>query len=253
MVETEPTIEITERKIGGVSILDLAGQITSLATQHVLRRKIETLKKGGQYNILLNLANLSRIDIDSLEEIGNNFAALRKASGGLGLVNADNVRIGSSLLTQYLEVISGASLLQPYANETEALNSFALAMAMSKNAGLSFAATQLSGKPEVLVVEFKGSITQGDGAELFRNQMDRLISPHQSFVFDFSGLAEQKPVDHAGQCEISAAALKVRENHGKVASFGSSLALRKSFADASLYALINLCTTLEQAIASLDK
>ena len=80
---------ITERQVGGVTILDLAGTITVDADASRLKDTIDSLLRERRTSVVLNLAAVSYIDSGGLGQLAACYAALLKAGGGLKLLNVN--------------------------------------------------------------------------------------------------------------------------------------------------------------------
>ena len=68
---------ITERQVGGVTILDLAGTITVDADASRLKDTIDSLLRERRTSVVLNLAAVSYIDSGGLGQLAACYAALR--------------------------------------------------------------------------------------------------------------------------------------------------------------------------------
>jgi anti-sigma B factor antagonist len=80
---------MTERYVGSVTILDLAGTITIDADASRLKEKINSLLLRQRTSVILNLAEVSYIDSGGLGQLAASYAALVKAGGGLKLLNVN--------------------------------------------------------------------------------------------------------------------------------------------------------------------
>ena len=90
-------MNISERKSGDVTILDVEGKILLGEGDVQLKHKMEELIEGKVTKILLNLANVPYMDSGGLGEIVRSYTTVKKAGGELKLLNATK-RI-SDLLT----------------------------------------------------------------------------------------------------------------------------------------------------------
>ena len=82
-------MHMTERYVGSVTILDLAGTITIDADASRLKEKINSLLLRQRTSVILNLAEVSYIDSGGLGQLAASYAALVKAGGGLKLLNVN--------------------------------------------------------------------------------------------------------------------------------------------------------------------
>ena len=90
-------MNITERKAGDVTILDVEGKILLGEGDVQLKHKIDELVEKKQTKLVLNLANVPYMDSGGLGEIVRSFTTVKRAGGELKLLNA-TARI-SDLLT----------------------------------------------------------------------------------------------------------------------------------------------------------
>jgi anti-sigma B factor antagonist len=112
------SMHMTERRVGSVTILDLAGTITIDADAGRLKDKINSLLLQQQTSVILNLAEVSYIDSGGLGQIAASYAAVMKAGGSVKLLHV-NKRNHDLLSITRLVVI-----LQTFDSEDAALRSF---------------------------------------------------------------------------------------------------------------------------------
>ena len=80
-------MDIVQRSVGDVIVLDLAGRITFMQGDVLLRSAIQGLVDRGQAKIVLNLADVSYVDSSGLGELVNAHTAVSQAGGRLKLAN----------------------------------------------------------------------------------------------------------------------------------------------------------------------
>lgn len=78
---------MTERHVGGVTILDLAGTITIDGDSDRIKDKINSLILQERTSIVLNLANISYIDSGGLGQLVSCYSQLARTGGGLKLLH----------------------------------------------------------------------------------------------------------------------------------------------------------------------
>ncbi|MFD6390639.1 STAS domain-containing protein [Nocardia sp. NPDC055029] len=111
-------MEIKERSVNGVTILDLTGNLDIGVGDVQLREKIRHLIDTGKNQILLNLAAVRRIDSSGLGELVASYTTVTNNGGTLKLVSLpDRVR-DILMITQLITVF------ETYDIEQEAINSF---------------------------------------------------------------------------------------------------------------------------------
>ena len=111
-------LQITQREMEGIAILDLHGSITFGEDCITLGEALDALRKAGQVNVILNLKEVAQIDSEGLSVLASSLVAFQKCSGKLALVNLDKTDLE-------LLVLSKLSLaFEPFEDEREAVNSF---------------------------------------------------------------------------------------------------------------------------------
>jgi anti-sigma B factor antagonist len=80
-------MQMTERVVGGVTILDLTGSITIDQDAGRLKDKINSLIQQARTSVVLNLAEVSYIDSGGLGQLVASYASLAKTTGGLKLLH----------------------------------------------------------------------------------------------------------------------------------------------------------------------
>ena len=80
-------MDIKERVVGGVSILDLSGKIVLGEGDVQVKERIKDLLGDGQRRILLNLANVNYIDSAGLGTLIGSYTTVKRDGGSLKLVN----------------------------------------------------------------------------------------------------------------------------------------------------------------------
>ena len=111
-------LNITERRIENVIILDLEGTIKLGEDCSNLRKTLRFLVQNGEQKILLNLANVSYIDSSGLGELVAGFASSQKNGGALKLLNVTERISELMMITKLLTVFD------VYENEAVAVKSF---------------------------------------------------------------------------------------------------------------------------------
>lgn len=114
-------LNISNRKSGSVTIVDLAGKIALGESNRALHEAIRALTSAGEKNILLNLSNVTVIDSSGLGELVASYASVERNGGSLKLTN---------LSDRFIELITITKLytvFDIFDNEADALASFAAA------------------------------------------------------------------------------------------------------------------------------
>lgn len=111
-------LNITERRNGLITILDLDGKIQLGEDSAELHKELRFLVEKGEKKILLNLAKVSYIDSSGLGELVSGYSTLLKNEGELKLFNLSDKVHGLMTLTKLL------TIFDIYENEAEAIDSF---------------------------------------------------------------------------------------------------------------------------------
>lgn len=80
-------MEISSRRVEGVTVVDMSGRITLGEGGVVFRNTIRDLLDQGYTRILLNLGEVTYIDSSGVGELVSAFTAVRKQNGELKLLN----------------------------------------------------------------------------------------------------------------------------------------------------------------------
>jgi anti-sigma B factor antagonist len=111
-------MQIDERQVGEVMILDLKGKITLGEGDEVLKDKINSLILQNKKSILLNLADVPYIDSAGLGEIVRTYTTVSRQGGQLKLVNL------TKRITDLLMITKLLTVFETFDTEPEALKSF---------------------------------------------------------------------------------------------------------------------------------
>src|SRR6266480_6951017 len=111
-------LNISERHVGDVTILDMDGKITIGEGSVALRTAIRRLLEEGKKKILLNLSGVGYIDSSGIGELVSSYTAIGKESGQLKLLNL------TEKLRDLLTITKLLTVFDTYESEAEALNSY---------------------------------------------------------------------------------------------------------------------------------
>src|SRR6187401_3285900 len=111
-------LNISERQVGDVTVLDMDGKITIGEGSVALRTAIRRLLEEGKKKILLNLAKVGYIDSSGIGELVSSYTAINKEGGQLKLLNL------TQKLQDLLTITKLLTVFDVYDNEAEALNSY---------------------------------------------------------------------------------------------------------------------------------
>ena len=80
-------MQIHEREVNDVTILDIHGKLTLGEGDELLRDKVNSLVHQGRKKIILNLAEVPYIDSAGLGEIVRTYTTVSRQGGSLKLLN----------------------------------------------------------------------------------------------------------------------------------------------------------------------
>ncbi len=112
-------MELQERHIGNVVVIDISGQLALADGSVPLKDKINSVLNEGSRNILLNLGNVSYIDSGGLGQLVSSFTSVTRENGSLKLLNLGKRSKDLLAMTKLLTVFD------TYDAEHEAVDSFA--------------------------------------------------------------------------------------------------------------------------------
>ena len=111
-------MDIKERVVDGVSVLDLSGKIVLGEGDGQIRDRIKDLLADGQKRILLNLGEVNYIDSAGLGSLISSYTTTKRQGGQLKLVNL------TKRIQDLLAITKLITVFETYENEAEALASF---------------------------------------------------------------------------------------------------------------------------------
>jgi anti-sigma B factor antagonist len=114
----DPQMQIEERIVGDVTILDLKGKMTLGEGDELLKDKINSLIHQGQKNLLLNLEGVPYIDSAGLGEIVRTYTTVSRQGGALKLVNL------TKRITDLLSITKLLTVFETFDLEKDAVASF---------------------------------------------------------------------------------------------------------------------------------
>jgi anti-sigma B factor antagonist len=111
-------MQIEERIVGEVTILDLKGKMTLGEGDELLKDKINSLMNQGRGKILLNLEGVPYIDSAGLGEIVRTYTTVSRQGGTMKLVNL------TKRITDLLAITKLLTVFETFDSEPEALQSY---------------------------------------------------------------------------------------------------------------------------------
>jgi anti-sigma B factor antagonist len=111
-------LQIAERQVGDVTVLDLWGQITIGDASERLRTTVKELIENGRTRVLLHLGGVHQVDSSGLGSLVAIYTGLHKCGGDLKLVQL------SDRLEDLMVMTKLVSVFDCYKDEAEAVESF---------------------------------------------------------------------------------------------------------------------------------
>ena len=111
-------MQIEERNVGDVVVLDLKGKITLGEGDELLKDKVNSLVNQGHKKIVLNLADVPYIDSAGLGEVVRAYTTVSRQAGSLKLVNL------TKRITDLLSITKLLTVFETFDSESEAVKSF---------------------------------------------------------------------------------------------------------------------------------
>ena len=111
------SFSIDVRQVGGVSLVDVSGRLTSFEAK-AFREMINDLLKQGHTNIVLNLTRLDYLDSSGIGELVRNYVSTVKRGGAMKVVGlapkVEEILKVTQLYQVFPEVPDEASALESF-------------------------------------------------------------------------------------------------------------------------------------------
>jgi anti-sigma B factor antagonist len=111
-------MQIEQRAVGDVTVLDLKGRVTLGEGDELLKDKINSLLNQGLKKIVLNLADVPYVDSAGLGEIVRTYTTVSRQGGSLKLLNL------TKRITDLLSITKLLTVFETFDSENEAVRSF---------------------------------------------------------------------------------------------------------------------------------
>ena len=111
-------MQIDERTIGDVVVLDIKGRVQLVEGDEMLKDKVNSLLNQGRKKIVLNLAEVPYIDSAGLGEVVRTFTTVSRQGGSLKLLNL------TKRITDLLAITKLLTVFDTYDSEQDAVQSF---------------------------------------------------------------------------------------------------------------------------------
>lgn len=111
-------MEIVERTVNDVTVLDLKGKMTLGEGDELLKDKINSLLAAGKKKLLLNLEGVPYIDSAGLGEVVRTYTTVSRQSGSLKLLNL------TKRIEDLLSITKLLTVFDTFDSEAEAVKSY---------------------------------------------------------------------------------------------------------------------------------
>ena len=111
-------MQIEERAVGDVVVLDLKGKVTLGEGDELLKDKVNSLVNQGHKKIVLNLADVPYLDSAGLGEVVRTYTTVSRQGGSLKLLNL------TKRITDLLSITKLLTVFETFDSENEAVRSF---------------------------------------------------------------------------------------------------------------------------------
>lgn len=111
-------MQIQERAVGPVTILDLKGKLTHGDGDALLRDKIHSLLHQGRKNVVINLGGVDYIDSAGLGEVVSSLTTMSRDGGSLKLLHL------TKRVHDLLAITKLLTVFETFDSEADVLKSF---------------------------------------------------------------------------------------------------------------------------------
>jgi anti-sigma B factor antagonist len=111
-------MEIAERTVSEVTVLDLKGKMTLGEGDELLKDKINSMLASGKKKLVLNLEGVPYIDSAGLGEIVRTYTTVSRQGGSLKLLNL------TKRIEDLLSITKLLTVFETFDTEAEAIQSF---------------------------------------------------------------------------------------------------------------------------------
>ncbi len=111
-------MEIVERTVSDVTVLDLKGKMTLGEGDEILKDKVNSLLNQGSRKLVLNLAEVPYIDSAGLGEVVRTYTTVSRQGGSLKLLNL------TKRIEDLLSITKLLTVFDTFDSEAEAIKSY---------------------------------------------------------------------------------------------------------------------------------
>ena len=110
-------MEIGEREVEGVKIIDLKGRVTKGESEELLRDRILDLVESGHSQLIINLGGVPYVDSSGLGELVRCFTSMRRSGGRVGLTQLNR------RLVDLFRITKLSDIFETYETDADAVRS----------------------------------------------------------------------------------------------------------------------------------
>jgi anti-sigma B factor antagonist len=111
-------LQISTRKSGAITIVDLQGGITTGVSNDGLAAELRKLMEAGPSQVIINLSGVAKIDSSGISTIVRTFVTLQRLGGGLRILNP------TGHVREVFEITRLISCIPTFTDEVKAIASF---------------------------------------------------------------------------------------------------------------------------------
>jgi len=111
-------LQISARKSGNVTILDVVGRIIIGTSNDTLSAELRKLAEGGASEVVVNLVSVSQMDSSGISTLVRSFVTLERQGGGLKLLNP------TGHVREVLELTRLIQSIPTFTDEAKAVSAF---------------------------------------------------------------------------------------------------------------------------------
>lgn len=113
-------LSIRNRRVGGVTIMDLTGKIVIGESNRALHTALRDAAESDRRDVIVNLGSVSAIDSSGLGELVAGFASLEKSGGSMKLLNL------SDRINELMTITKLHTVFDIFDDEDDAVESYHL-------------------------------------------------------------------------------------------------------------------------------
>jgi anti-sigma B factor antagonist len=111
-------LQIVEKEISGVTVVELSGRVTLGDESNQLRTKIKAILAEGKKRLVMDLGNVSYIDSAGLGTLVAGYTSSQNQGAGMKLANL------TKRFREQLNITKLVTVFEVYSSVEEAINSF---------------------------------------------------------------------------------------------------------------------------------